>query len=130
MVSLRRTEDRPTPAEVYNWRIWVLSAIAASAAIMIGYDSAFVGGAIVLAGFKNDFGDLKATTSANLVSTYQAGAFFGAFLGYPLGQFAGRRWGISVAAFTFLVGAVIMVIANGDTGLGPIYGGRALAGRE
>ncbi|PWN33099.1 general substrate transporter [Meira miltonrushii] len=128
MVSLKRIEDRPTPPEVYNWRIWMLAAIAASAAIMIGYDSAFVGGAIVLKGFDNDFGKLDVSTKANLVSTYQAGAFFGAFAGYPLGHFIGRRWGITICAIVFTIGAIIMVIANKSTGLGPIFGGRALAG--
>lgn len=128
MVQLRRIEDRPTPPQVYNWRIWCLAAISASAAIMIGYDSAFVGGAIVLNSFTNDFGELAANTSANLVTTYQAGAFFGAFLGYPLGHFLGRRWGISIAATVFTIGSIIMVIASPSTGLAPIYAGRAIAG--
>lgn len=128
MVNLRRVEDRPTPSEVYNWRIWCLAAVAASAAVMIGYDSAFVGGAIVLQGFKNDFGTLTTSTSANLVSTYQAGAFFGAFAGYPLGHFIGRRWGITICAVVFTIGAVIMTVAHRSTGLTPIFVGRALAG--
>lgn len=128
MVSLKRVEDRPTPKEVYNWRIWLMAAIAASAAIMIGYDSAFVGGAIVLKGFANDFGKLSTSTKANLVSTYQAGAFFGAFCGYPLGHFAGRRLGITICAIVFTIGAVIMVVAHKSTGLAPIFAGRALAG--
>lgn len=49
-------------------------------------------------------------------------------LGYPLGFFLGRKWGIFVCAVLFEIGSVVMTIASGSTGLGPIYGGRALAG--
>lgn len=128
MVSLRRVEDRPTPKEVYNWRIWALAAIAAWAAVMIGYDSAFVGGAISLKGFVKDFGTLHKDTSANLVTTYQGGAFFGAFLGYPLGHYWGRKWGLFLCAVIFTIGSVVMTIASPSTGLTPIYVGRAVAG--
>lgn len=128
MPSFKATEDRPTPKEVYNLRIWGCAAVAASAAIMIGYDSAFVGGAITLKGFLADFGTLDRNTSANLVVTYQAGAFFGAFMGYPLGFYAGRKWGLMTCALLFTIGSIIMVIANPSTGLSPIYAGRAIAG--
>ncbi|PWO00755.1 putative quinate permease [Tilletiopsis washingtonensis] len=125
---LGKNEDRVTPKEVYNFKIWVMATIAAFGSLMIGYDSSFVGGALALPSFTHEFGKLNPTTSANLVSTYQAGAFFGAFCGYPLGYFLGRKWGIAVCGFVFTVGSIIMVIANSSTGLGPIYGGRAIAG--
>jgi sugar porter (SP) family MFS transporter len=128
MPSFKVVEDRPTPKEVYNLRIWGCAAVAASAAIMIGYDSAFVGGAITLKGFLKDFGTLDPNTSANLVTTYQAGAFFGAFMGYPLGFFAGRKWGLMTCAVLFTIGSIIMICANPSTGLAPIYAGRAVAG--
>ncbi|PWN20466.1 general substrate transporter [Microstroma glucosiphilum] len=128
MPSFKVVEDRPTPKEVYNLRIWGCAAVAASAAIMIGYDSAFVGGAITLKGFLKDFGTLDPNTSANLVTTYQAGAFFGAFMGYPLGFFAGRKWGLMTCALLFTIGSIVMICANGNTGLAPIYAGRAVAG--
>lgn len=112
MVGLRKVEDRPTPACVYNHRVYLCSLIAAFAAIMIGYDSAFIGGTIALSSFKNEFGLTTKTTaqnnliSANIVSTYQAGwyvshivwfllyflkreklcSFFGALFGYPAGN--------------------------------------------
>lgn len=66
--------------------------------------------------------------SANIVSTYQAGCFFGALLGYPAGQFLGRKNGLLLTSIVFCVGAGIMLAANGERGLGPIYGGRILAG--
>jgi len=95
---------------------------------MIGYDSAFVGGTLALPSFIKSFGKLNASVSANLVSTYQAGAFFGSFLGHPLGHFLGRKWGLCITAFVFVIGAVIMCIASPATHLTPIYVGRAIAG--
>lgn len=134
MSILTLIEDRPTPKCVYNWRVYFTAAVAASAAIMIGYDSAFIGGTLALTSFKNEFGfnDLSTSEisfrSANIVSCYQAGAFFGAFFAHPFGHFYGRRWGLCIFAAIFTVGAGMMLGANGDRGLGLIYGGRVLAG--
>ncbi len=36
MARLARVEDRPTPPEVYSWRVYVNALIATFAAIMIG----------------------------------------------------------------------------------------------
>ena len=128
MGFLTRVEDRPTPSAIYNWRLWVLSFIACFASIMIGYDSAFIGGTLALPSFTKSFGKLNANTSGNLVSTYQAGAFFGAFLGHPLGHFLGRKKGLIFSASVFVVGAAIMTAASPSTHLTPIYVGRGIAG--
>ena len=128
MGLLTRVEDRPTPSAVYNWRVWVLAAVASFASCMIGYDSAFIGGTIVLPGFTRSFGKLDASTTGNLVSTYQAGAFFGAFFGHPLGHFWGRKRGLFVTSLIFSIGAAIMTAASPKTHLTPIYVGRAIAG--
>jgi hypothetical protein len=69
-------EDRPTPAVVYNWRVYYCAAVAAFCTVMIGYDSAFIGGTIALASFKSEFNwaqyttDQANTVSANIVSCY------------------------------------------------------------
>lgn len=103
---------------------------------MIGYDSAFIGTSIALPSFKEEFKLTNATItnaqfsfiSTNIVSTYQAGCFFGALIGYPVGQLLGRKNGLLSSALIFCLGAGIMLAANGSRGLGPIYGGRILAG--
>lgn len=134
MGILAKVEDRPTPPCVYNWRVYFSAAVMASAAIMIGYDSAFIGTTIALTAFKTEFGLLDLAKvksnllSANIVSCYQAGAFFGAFAAYPAGHFLGRRIGVQIFAIVFLVGAALMCGASSSTGLGLIYGGRVLAG--
>ncbi|KAF5360006.1 hypothetical protein D9758_007615 [Tetrapyrgos nigripes] len=134
MVNLGRIEDRPTPREVYSWIIYLNAFVATFAAVMIGYDSAFIGTSLSLTSFKTEFNLLDKTTSqfnfisANIVSLYQAGCFFGAFVGYPIGHFLGRKWGLFISAFIFNVGAILQVVANSSTGLGLMYAGRVIAG--
>lgn len=128
MGFMSRVEDRPTPSAVYNWRVWMLAAIASFASMMIGYDSAFIGGTLALPSFVKSFGKLSPSVSANLVSTYQAGAFFGAFAAHPVGHFLGRKKGLWICSVVFTIGAVIMTVASPATGLKPIYAGRAIAG--
>lgn len=101
---------------------------------MIGYDSAFIGGTIALQSFKDEFywsqysHDESLLISENIVSLYQAGAFFGALGAYAAGHYLGRRMGLQLFSGIFVLGAGIMLGANGDRGLGLIYGGRVLAG--
>ncbi|KAL4949571.1 general substrate transporter [Aspergillus filifer] len=131
MSILSLVEDRPTPREVYNWRVYLLAAVASFTSCMIGYDSAFIGTTLSLDSFKDEFDwdNLNSNlVSANIVSLYQAGAFFGALFAYPVGHFWGRRWGLMASALVFFLGAGMMLGANGDRGLGLIYGGRVLAG--
>lgn len=134
MSILKMVEDRPTPKAVYNWRVYLLAAVASCTSCMIGYDSAFIGTTLALDSFKSEFHFETMSTatknliSANIVSCYQAGAFFGAFFAYPIGHFWGRRMGLMSAAIIFVLGAGIMLGANGSRGLGLIYAGRVLAG--
>jgi MFS family permease len=121
-----KVEDRPTPPSVYNWRVYGLAAVAGS--------SAFIGTTLSLDSFKNEFGFKKMTTahvnllSANIVSCYQAGAFFGALFAYIAAFFTGRVSGLFIFSIIFTLGAGLMLGANGERGLGLIYAGRVLAG--
>ncbi|KAF7956197.1 hypothetical protein EAE96_005117 [Botrytis aclada] len=134
MGLLTLVEDRPTPACVYNARVYFCATVAAFCAVMIGYDSAFIGGTIALPSFKSEFNwsqysaDEALLISENIVSLYQAGAFFGALFAYAAGHYLGRKMGLQVFSGVFVVGAGMMLGANGDRGLGSIYGGRVLAG--
>lgn len=129
-----KVEDRPTPSNVYNWRVYFCSIVIGSAAVMIGYDSAFIGTTIALPSFKKEFGFAKLSTSqvnllsANIVSCYQAGAFFGAIFAYGAAYSLGRIRGLAVFSAIFVLGSGLMLAANGSRGLGPIYAGRVLAG--
>ncbi|KAG9806345.1 hypothetical protein KCU63_g22909, partial [Aureobasidium melanogenum] len=56
MGLLTLVEDRPTPKEVYNWRVYACAAVASFASCMIGYDSAFIGTTLALSSFSKEFG--------------------------------------------------------------------------
>ncbi|CDK25461.1 unnamed protein product [Kuraishia capsulata CBS 1993] len=126
-------EERPTPKQIYNWKIYVSTAIASSASMMIGYDNGFVGGALALQGFIDEFfegrtaGDITALKS-NIISLFQAGCFFGALFSYPVGHHYGRKKGLVASGFLIILGAVIMMCSSKSRGLGPILAGRVISG--
>ncbi|CVK96166.1 related to quinate transport protein [Fusarium proliferatum] len=120
------------PPEVRNWRIHLIATVASMSALAIGYDTSVIGGTMALTSFMRDFGlDLvektqRDTIQGNIVSTFQAGCFFGALLTFPIAEKWGRRKTIMGAALVFLLGGALMTAANGN--LNMIYGGRAVAG--
>ncbi|KAG9518422.1 general substrate transporter, partial [Aureobasidium melanogenum] len=129
MGGLHAVEDRPTPKEVYNWRLYTEALIIATGSLLFGYDSAFVGTTIARVSFKEDFGITKATAagiSSNITSAFQAGAFFGALFCYFLTERVGRKWALQANVVVFLVGAVLMTVATHQ--LSFIYAGRVLTG--
>ena len=69
-----------------------------------------------------------ALIKANIVSIYQAGAFFGSLFAYSTAFFLGRKKSLFAFALVFLLGAGLMLGANAQRGLGLIYAGRVLAG--
>jgi sugar porter (SP) family MFS transporter len=136
MGILSFVEDRPTPKAVYNWRVYACACIASFASCMIGYDSAFIGTTLALPSFVDEFRmnpnqmdpAKLALTKANIVSVYQAGAFFGSFGAYVSSYYLGRRKSLFIFSSIFILGAGLMLGANGQRGLGLIIGGRVLAG--
>ncbi|KAL1875497.1 hypothetical protein VTK73DRAFT_10047 [Phialemonium thermophilum] len=134
MTLLAIVEDRPTPQAVYNWRVYTCAAIASFASCMIGYDSAFIGTTLNLPSFTKEFNfasyskDGLALLQANIVSVYQAGAFFGSLFAYGTSYFLGRRRSLLIFSIVFIVGAAIMLAASAERGIGPIIAGRVLAG--
>ncbi|KAF5208896.1 Sugar (and other) transporter family protein [Clavispora lusitaniae] len=129
-----KIEDRPTPPEVYNWRIYSTALIASAAAIIIGYDGGFIGGTVALPSFRHEFGLDKMSSHhadfviSNVISVFHAGCFFGALISYPFSYYLGRRLSLIIAAALITVGSAIMLAASSKNGLGPIYAGRVLAG--
>ncbi|KAJ2980379.1 hypothetical protein NQ176_g2676 [Zarea fungicola] len=129
MTWFHAKEDRPTPKEVYNWRLYLETAIIATGSILFGYDSAFIGTTIARASFKTSFNISKsaaADISSNITSAFQAGAFFGAIFCYLLTERVGRKWALQANVVVFLVGAILMVAASHQ--LSYIYAGRVLTG--
>ena len=100
--------------------------------IVVGYDTAVIGGTMALNSFIRDFGwanvdkSTRDTIQANIVSTFQAGCFFGALLTFPIAEKIGRRKTVMLAGLVFLLGGTLMTAAQGNLNL--IYTGRAIAG--
>ncbi|KAJ4344890.1 uncharacterized protein N0V89_012635 [Didymosphaeria variabile] len=92
--------------------------------------NAFIGTTLALPSFKHRFGldtvskSELTNLSSNIVSTFQAGAFFGAILGFFLAERWGRKITIMGGGALFMVGAGLML--HGTLGL--LYAGRALTG--
>lgn len=135
--SVREEEEMkriPIPDEIYNAKIVLLAITAASAAVIIGYDAGFIGGTVALHSFRDEFGLTKMSAkeqtdvAANVVSVFQAGAYFGCLLFYPVGELLGRKIGLIASGFLLTFGAAISLVSNSHTGLGAIYAGRVLTG--
>ncbi|CAI7580203.1 hypothetical protein N7533_009886 [Penicillium manginii] len=128
-MGFRAVEDRPTPKEVYNWRLYIEAMVIATGSLLFGYDSAFVGTTISRESFLADFGITAANSSAissNITSVFQAGAFFGAIFCFFFTERLGRKWALQINVFIFIIGAVLMTAATHQLGL--IYAGRVLTG--
>lgn len=123
-----------TPDEIYNWKLITVALTAAAAAIIIGYDAGFIGGTVALESFQQEFGldkmtpSERTTVNANVVSVFQAGAFWGALFFYPVGETWGRKIGLILSGFLLTFGAGISLYLKQSTGLGAIYAGRVLTG--
>ncbi|KAH0607313.1 uncharacterized protein H6S33_003301 [Morchella sextelata] len=130
--AMKDDSANPAPPEVYNWRIYALAVSAAMGSAMFGYDSAFIGGTMSLPSFQSRFGlseatgDELATLKANIVSTFQAGCFFGAIACYAVTEKFGRKNTLMPCGVLFCIGAILQLVSDGHLGL--IYGGRALTG--
>ncbi|KAG7663946.1 qutD [[Candida] subhashii] len=127
-----KDEDRPTPPQVYNYRVYMTAIMASAAAIIIGYDGGFIGGTVALDSFLEAFNLDSSPHSqaiiANIISVFHVGCFFGALISYPFSFYLGRRIPLIIAAVLLTVGSAVMLAASSSVGLAPIYVGRVLAG--
>lgn len=127
-------ETIPTPKEIYNLKLTVIAITASAAAVIIGYDAGFIGGTVSLESFSSEFGLDKMTeaasaeVSSNVVSLFQAGAFFGSLIFYPVAETLGRKIVLILSGILLTVGAGISLAAKESTGLGPIYASRVITG--
>ncbi|KAH8668909.1 putative sugar transporter [Xylariales sp. PMI_506] len=119
------------PNNSYGYKVYFLAFSVAWASAMFGYDAAFIGSTITLPSFERRYGldrvssaELSALSS-NIVSTFQAGAFFGAIFGFLLGERFGRKPIIIVTGLVFVLGVILQLLG---LNLGLLYAGRALTG--
>lgn len=131
----RAKEDRPTPPEVYNWRVYTVALVISMGVLAYGYDSAFIGTTITQKSFQRDFGMATMSkkerddVSSNLTSIYSAGGFFGALFMYFSLELLGRRMTVIISDAVFIIGAIFCTIGTVPSkSLGMIYAGRLLTG--
>jgi MFS family permease len=111
----RAPEGRPTPKEVYNYRIYLLTICVCLGSWMFGYNNGIIGGVLVLPSFYRDFNLPPVGTSsyntitANIVSFLQIGGLCGAMATFPLMKKFGRRIALIVAAGIYTLGAALQV---------------------
>ncbi|CAK7207387.1 hypothetical protein SEUCBS139899_010197 [Sporothrix eucalyptigena] len=121
------------PKEIFGWRPYALTFSASWAAACYGYDGGFIGGTLALPSFQHAFGLDTAVTAAalaglksNIVTTFQAGAFFGALFGYFAGAFlgVGRRPALFAAMSLMVIGTILELFPH----VAMLYVGRAFTG--
>jgi MFS family permease len=100
---------------------------------MIGYTTSFIGTTVALESFGDAFGFNEMSDSesslikANVVSLFQAGAFFGSPMAYATCHYLGRVKSLWITASVFIVGAAI-TFGSITGSLGPLYAGRVICG--
>jgi len=120
------------PPEIYNWRVYVLSFSGCFAGALFGMDTGIIGGVLTMDTFKRKFG-LEglapvplANLQANIVSTMQAGCFFGALAAYYFADRFGRRSSLFGSAVVAAIGTTLQAASSGN--LPCLYVGRVTAG--
>ena len=103
-----------------KWYQFLVCAFASLGSSLFGYDLGVIAGAVASNNFTNTFQPADAEVGA-VVSVFTGGAFIGAGLAGPCGDWLGRR-------LTVLIGAVIFILGGGlQTGaqaLSYLYAGR------
>jgi MFS family permease len=117
MAFTRAPESRPTPPQIYNIRIYILTILSCLGSWMFGYNNGIIAGVLVLPSFYHDFHLPPLNTSAydntvaNIVSLFQIGGLVGSVATFPCMKYWGRKMCLAGAGFIYAVGAVLQVRA-------------------
>ncbi|KAJ6079862.1 hypothetical protein N7467_009615 [Penicillium canescens] len=120
------------PKEIYGWRVFMLACSACCGGMLFGMDSGIIGGVLTMPGFKKTYGlentskVAQANLSANIVSTLQAGCFFGALGASWVADKFGRKRALIGSAIVAILGIVMQTAASGH--LEAMYIGRLITG--
>ncbi|KAA8644825.1 hypothetical protein EYZ11_007930 [Aspergillus tanneri] len=123
---------RSDPKEIYGWRVYMLACSACFGGMLFGMETGIIGGVLTMSPFKSKYGLEglgsigQANLSANIVSTLQAGCFFGALIASPVADKWGRKSGLITASMLAIIGVVMQVAAEGH--LEAMYIGRLITG--
>ncbi|KIW15386.1 hypothetical protein PV08_05432 [Exophiala spinifera] len=107
-----------------KWYQFLISVFASLGSYLFGYDLGVIAEVVASSTFKQKFA-ADDTQSGLVVSMFTTGAFFGALLAGPCGDYAGRRWTIAVGALIFCLGGGLQ---TGAETIDYLWSGRFLAG--
>lgn len=105
-----------------KWYQFLVCTFASLGSVLYGYDLGVIAGAVASDNFNAMFVPSDAEVGA-VVSVFTGGAFFGAGIAGPTGDWLGRR-------LTLLIGSVVFVLGGclqtGAQGLSYLYAGRRM----
>ncbi|KAM3073397.1 hypothetical protein ACMFMG_004703 [Clarireedia jacksonii] len=120
------------PPEIYGWRVFFLAASACFGGMLFGWDIGTIGGVIVMPAFETKYHIDKlgpkaaADLLANIVSTLQAGCFFGSLFAYWVADKWGRKPALLTAAAITIAGVILQCGSSGYIAV--LYVGRLVSG--
>jgi len=107
-----------------KWYQFLIGVFASLGSYLFGYDLGVIAEVVASSTFKAKFTP-DDTQSGLVVSMFTTGAFFGAALAGPSGDYFGRRLTIMVGAVIFCLGGGLQ---TGAQNIGYLWSGRFLAG--
>ncbi|ESZ94535.1 hypothetical protein SBOR_5078 [Sclerotinia borealis F-4128] len=134
LMKVVKNESMKTP-EIYGWKVFFLASSACFGGMPFGWDIGTIGGVIVMPTFTKAYhiDKLDDSAQANLlsnntivVSTLQAGCFFGSLFAYYIADRWGRKPALLIAAGITIVGVIVQCASAGH--ISALYVGRLVAG--
>ncbi|TGO83185.1 hypothetical protein BPOR_0689g00030 [Botrytis porri] len=131
LMKIVRNESMRTP-EIYGWRVFFLACSACFGGMLFGWDIGTIGGVIVMPAFTKKYhidtlsSVAQANLASNIVSTLQAGCFFGSLASYYVADRWGRKPALLGAAGITILGVIIQCASDGH--ISALYVGRLVGG--
>ncbi|KAF2093152.1 general substrate transporter [Rhizodiscina lignyota] len=107
-----------------KWYQFLISVFASLGSVLFGYDLGIIAEVVSSKAFIAKFNPTSSETGA-VVSVFTGGAFVGAGLAGPAGDWIGRKKTILLGAVIFLLGGGLQ---TGAQNLGYLYAGRCISG--
>lgn len=107
-----------------KWYQFLVSVFASLGSYLFGYDLGVIAEVVASNTFVDKFAPTD-TQAGLVVSMFTTGAFFGAGLAGPTGDYLGRRWTITIGAIVFCIGGGLQ---TGAESIQYLWSGRFLAG--
>ena len=107
-----------------KWYQFLVGVFASLGSFLYGYDLGVIAEVVASETFHDKFAANDVQTGL-VVSMFTTGAFFGAALAGPTGDWLGRRWTITIGSIVFILGGGLQ---TGAESLGYLWSGRFLAG--